>query len=177
MSKESFDTATDQLGPMTVGSRPSPGLRLVAAVVVVLVAVVGVVLAVVFSSSPARPAPLDRADARAVGLEMLRRQAIGDPSVCGLASPELLATLRRAGTCTTGVASGPVPTITPLFSQVCGDRAGVQAQLDPAGRDGKPYAFVSLSQGTDGMWSVRNVAMFTDRDGLRPYQCAPGAGG
>jgi hypothetical protein len=141
------------------------------------VIVAGVITAVVLGTSPTGPTPLDRGDAKAVGAEMLRRQAIGDPGACELASPELLPSLRRAGSCTTGSThAGPAPAITVLFSQICGDRAGVQAQLAPAGRDGKPYAFVSLSQNSDGTWSVRNIAMFADRDGLRPYQCASGSG-
>lgn len=176
MSKESFDNSTHQPLEMADGSWPRRRLMFITAVVAVLVVTAGVVLAAVLGSSPTGPAPLDRADARAVGVEMLRRQAVGDPSACGLASPELLPTLRRAGTCTAGAASGPAPTIKVLFSQVCGDRAGVQAQLDPAGRDGKPYAFVSLSQDKDGMWSVFKIAMFTDGAGLRPYQCASGSG-
>ncbi|WP_157495421.1 hypothetical protein [Kutzneria sp. 744] len=125
-------------------------------------------------SPPAGPSPLDRGDARAVGVEVLRRQAVGDATMCALASPELLPTLRREGRCTVGAPGEPAPAITVLFSKVCGDRAGVEAQIEPAGRDGKPFAFVGLSQGADGLWSVRGVTMFTDRDGLGPYECASG---
>lgn len=168
MSTELHNPGTVQLAP----HRPRP--RLVPpATVVALVATV--VLILIFGPFPAGTEPLDRTDPHAVGVEMLRRQAAGDPSMCQLASPELLPSLRREGSCTAVAGHGSVPTVTVLFSLVCGDRAGVQAQLNPTGGRGKPYAFVSLSQGTNGEWSVSTVMMFTDRAGLRPYRCAHGS--
>lgn len=158
-------------------TQPSHRPRRIALIIigVVLTVVVGLGVLLAITHGPAPSPALDRTDPAAVGAEFLRRYASGDPAVCDLATVDLHSQLAREGRCTATTATGTASTVTTLFSKACGDRAGLQAQVAPAGRLTKPFAVVTLAV-LSQQWAVTAVTPIEDRAALRPYACAAAGG-
>lgn len=135
----------------------------------VAVLAVAVVLWLILGGTGSAPG-VDRGDPAATATEFIHRYATHDPAVCELATPQFRAVLDREGRCG-GARRGDNPRVEVLFAKTCGARAGLWAQVDPAGEIVKPFVNVGVEQSGD-QWAVRSVLPIADRGVIQPYECA-----